>query len=69
MPGPDGAGSVDQAGVGRKPRPGSSALMRNSKACPRGAGVSLTESGRPSAMRNCSMMMSMPVAPAYRVST
>ena len=46
---------------GRKPRPTSSALMRNSNAWPRGAGVSVTDSGRPSATRSCSITRSMPV--------
>ncbi|MNX81321.1 hypothetical protein D3C86_1130050 [compost metagenome] len=61
-PGPEGASNTwTGPGVGRKPRPTSSALMRNSKEWPRGAGVSLTDSGRPSAMRSCSMTRSMPV--------
>ena len=40
-PGPLGATNVVTVpGAGRKPRPGSSPLMRNSKACPRGSGSS-----------------------------
>jgi hypothetical protein len=41
-------------GVGRKPRPTSSALMRNSMEWARGAGVCVKDSGKPSATRSCS---------------
>ncbi len=60
-PGPAGSVSVVTVpGAGRKPRPGSSPLMRNSIACPRGAGSSVKRSGSPSAIRNCSRTRSMP---------
>ena len=60
-PGPAGSRSVVTVpGAGRKPRPGSSPLMRNSMACPRGVGSSVKRSFSPSAMRNCSRTRSMP---------
>ena len=59
-PGPEGATKlVTMPGAGRKPRPGSSPLMRNSKLCPRGSG-SPNPSASPSAIRNCSRTRSMP---------
>ncbi|RMO98369.1 hypothetical protein ALQ30_200508 [Pseudomonas syringae pv. persicae] len=53
--------SVICPGVGKKPLPASSALMRNSKLWPRGVGVSLNDNGRPSAIRSCSITKSTPV--------
>ena len=52
--------SVTVPGAGRKPRPASSPLIRNSIACPRGAGSSVSRSFSPSAIRNCSRTRSMP---------
>ena len=43
---------VTVPGAGRKPRPGSSPLMRNSTAWPRGAGVGREPSRSPAAIRN-----------------
>ncbi|CAB4704995.1 unannotated protein [freshwater metagenome] len=60
-PGPLGATNlVIFPGAGRKPRPGSSPLMRNSMLCPRSTG-SMMVSFSPSAIRNCSRTKSMPV--------
>ena len=60
-PGPDGSVSaVIVPGDGKKFRPASSPLMRNSMECPRGVGSSVKGSGSPSAMRNCSRTRSMP---------
>jgi hypothetical protein len=60
-PGPAGAvNEVRNPGAGRNPRPGSSALIRNSTECPRATG-SEYPSASPSAMRNISRTRSMPV--------
>ena len=61
-PGPDGASKrVTRPGAGKKPRPTSSALMRNSKAWPWGAGTEVSASTSPSATRNCRRTRSVPV--------
>ncbi len=61
-PGPPGMRRAStRPGLGRNPRPGSSALMRNSNACPVGAGVSVKDGPSPNAIRNCSRTRSVPV--------
>ena len=61
-PGPEGASQASIGpGVGRKPRAGSSALMRNSIAWPRGAGTESSLSRAPSATRIIARTRSMPV--------
>ena len=62
MPMPPGADhSVIGPGVGRKPRPGSSALMRNSIAWPMGSGTPSSVRRAPCATRIIARTMSMPV--------
>ncbi len=48
-------------GAGRKSRPGSSPLIRNSIACPTGTGSSRNHNRSPAAIRNCSTTRSSPV--------
>ena len=60
-PGPAGQRSpVTVPGAGRKPRPGSSPLIRNSIACPRGCGSAVKRNRSPAAIRNCSRTRSTP---------
>ena len=60
-PGPVGSDIlVIRPGAGKKERPGSSPLIRNSMECPRITG-SVYPSSSPIAMRNCSRTKSIPV--------
>ncbi len=60
-PGPSGATNrVTTPGAGRKLRPASSPLIRNSMECPRGSGSAVNPSFSPAAMRNCSRTRSTP---------
>ena len=62
MPGPVGTVNVATVpGQGRKPRPTSSALIRNSKECPRGVGSASTGSGPPDAIWSWASTRSTPL--------